>query len=61
MITDDFIKREILVRYYMDHPCLSNEIDYSCDLVRYKHYVNIVGGMMLNDVENELRELKDEE
>jgi len=49
--------RKRLIDYYMDNPCLSNEIDYLDNDKRLKNYTEQVSLMSDEDVREELNNL----
>lgn len=50
--------RKKLIKYYMDNPCLSQEIDYQVDEMRLEYYTNEVNTLEDYEVYQELEELE---
>lgn len=48
------VLREKLLNYYMDNPCLSQEIDYEIDSVRLEYYKREIALMDIETIKEEL-------
>jgi hypothetical protein len=52
-------KREAIIKYFMDNPCLSEPIDYQVDEMRLDHYTkeyNNLDDETINDIYRGLKE-----
>ena len=47
-------KRERLIKYYMENPCLSEDIDYEDEKTRAEHYKILVYDLNEDDLNEEL-------
>jgi len=48
-------KREKLVKYFMDNPCLSQEIDYENNDVRLDYYTRWVKALSEDELDEEMK------
>lgn len=46
-----------LFQYYMDNPCLSNDIDYKPEIIRQYYWSNYVNSLTPDELERELNEI----